>query len=241
MNIQPAFGELESQSLEYLQPSTARQTLGCYKCPLGYSKTGLQAIRKNAIEKSQIVLNSHLDARATHTYYFAVLLPSLSYSLPVSHYSSKSLVEVDKKVTGPFLNKLGYSRSTPRVGQYGPTSLGRVNMHQLKDIQGSGQILQLLKHLRIQSPFQKMGLIALHWAQLQSGFHIPLLQDPVVPAPHLESLYITSLRELLLFFNKWKHCHRALLHYSIILGSRLSYNGGCVITNNSMIYQRHMQ
>jgi hypothetical protein len=30
MNIQPAFGESESQSLEYLQPSTARRTLGCY-------------------------------------------------------------------------------------------------------------------------------------------------------------------------------------------------------------------
>jgi hypothetical protein len=59
MNIQPAFGESESQSLEYLQPSTARRTLGCYKCPSGNSKTGLQAIRKNAIEKSQIVLNSH--------------------------------------------------------------------------------------------------------------------------------------------------------------------------------------
>jgi hypothetical protein len=109
MNIQPAFGEWESQSLEYLQPSTARRILGYYKCPSGNSKIGLQAIRKNAIEKSQIVLNSHLDAWATHTYYFAVLLPSLSYSLPVSHYFSKSLDEVDKKVAAPFLNKLGYS------------------------------------------------------------------------------------------------------------------------------------
>jgi hypothetical protein len=69
MNIQPAFGESESQSLEYLRPSTARRTLGCYKCPSGNSKIGLQAIQKNAIEKSQLVLNSHLDARVTHTYY----------------------------------------------------------------------------------------------------------------------------------------------------------------------------
>jgi hypothetical protein len=91
INIQPAFGESESQSLEYLQPNMAGLTLGCYKCPSGNSKTGLQAIKKNAIEKSQIVLTSHLDARAMHTYYFGVLLPSLSYSLPVSHYSSKSL------------------------------------------------------------------------------------------------------------------------------------------------------
>jgi hypothetical protein len=201
MNIQPAFGESESQSLEYLQPSTARRTLGCYKCPSGNSKMGLQAIQKNAIEKSEIVLNSHLDARATHTYYFAVLLPSLSYSLPVSHYSSKSLNEVDKKVAASFLNKLGYSLSTPRAVRYGPTRFGGVNMHQLRDIQGSGQILQLLKHLRIQSPFQKMWLIALHWAQLQSRIHIPLLRDPTVPAPHLESLYISSLREFLSSIN----------------------------------------
>jgi hypothetical protein len=104
INIQPAFGASESQSLENLQPNTARRTLSCYKCPLGNSKTGLQAIWKYAIEKSQIVLNSHLDARATHTYYFAVLLPSLSYSLPISHYSSKSLDKVDKKIASPFLN-----------------------------------------------------------------------------------------------------------------------------------------
>jgi hypothetical protein len=126
INIQPAFGESESQSLEYLHPSTAQCTLGCYKCPSGNSKTGLQVIWKNAIEKSQIVLNSHLDARAKHTYYFTVLLSSLSYPLPVSHFSSKK---------APFKNKLGYSRSTPRAVQYGPTKFGGVNMHQLKDIQ----------------------------------------------------------------------------------------------------------
>jgi hypothetical protein len=96
INIQPAFGESDSQSLEYLQPSKARRTLGCYKC--------LQEIPNQDsrnIEKSQIVLNSHLDARATNTYYFAILLPSLSYSLPVSHYSSKSLDKVDKKIAAP--------------------------------------------------------------------------------------------------------------------------------------------
>jgi hypothetical protein len=198
INIQPRFGESESQSLEYLQQSTSRRTLGCYKCPSGNFKTGPQAIRKNAIEKSQIVLNSHLDTRATHTYYFAVLFPSLSYSLlPISHYSSKCLGDVDKKIAAPFMNKLGYSRSTLRALRCGSTKFGGVNMHQPKDIQGSGQIFQLLKHLRIQSPFQKMWLIALHWAQLQSGFHTPLLQDPTVPAPHLEGLYIMSLREFL--------------------------------------------
>jgi hypothetical protein len=48
INIQPVFGESESQSLEYLQPSTARRTLGCYKCLSGNSKTGLQDNKNNA-------------------------------------------------------------------------------------------------------------------------------------------------------------------------------------------------
>jgi hypothetical protein len=188
-------------------------------------------------------LNSHLDARVTHTYYFAVLLPRLSYSLPVtSHYSSKNLDEVDKKIAAPFLNKLGDSRSMPQAVRYGPTRFGGVNMHQLKDIvQGSGQILQILKHLRIQSPFQKMWLIALHWAQLQSGYHVPLLQDPTVPAPHLESLYITSLREFLALINGsivTDHCYTIPLQWvhdraimDVVITSNIFTSSECKIIN----------
>jgi hypothetical protein len=59
----------------------------------GFQTGLLQAIQKNAIEKSHIVLNSHLDARATHTYYFAILLPSLSYSLPsaITHLKASAM------------------------------------------------------------------------------------------------------------------------------------------------------
>jgi hypothetical protein len=195
LNIQPAFGESDSQSLEYLQQSTARRTHGCYKFPSRNSKTGLQAIRQNAIEKSQIVLNSHLDAWATHTYSFSVLLPSLSYSLPVSHYSlpvrhysSNRLDEVDKNIEAPFLNKLGYSRSTPRAVWYGPTRFGGVNMQQLKDIQGSGQIRQLLKHLRIQSPFQKICIGHNYRAGFIShSFKIPRFLLPICDCEDLWS------------------------------------------------------
>jgi hypothetical protein len=55
--------------------------------------------------------------------------------------------------------------------------------------------------LHVQSSFQKMWLISLQWAQLQSRFHVPLLLDPMVPAPNLESLYISSLREFLASIN----------------------------------------
>jgi hypothetical protein len=72
-----------------------------------------------------------------------------------------------------------------------------VNLHPLKDIQGSGQILQCLKHLRTLSVVQQLWLIALRWAQLQSGFQKPILEDPHTPIPHLESQYIHSIRQFL--------------------------------------------
>jgi hypothetical protein len=121
-------------------------------------------------------------------------------------------------------------------------------MHHLKDIQGSGQILQLLKHLRVQSPFQKMWLIALHWAQLQSGFHVPLLQDPKVPAPHLESLYISSLREFLASINGSKvteHSYtipmqrthdRAIM--DLVIASNLFTSTECKIINYCRMFLR---
>jgi hypothetical protein len=102
------------QNLEYLRLGQPRKTLGCYKCPSGNPKLGLETLLQKAIDKSSLIQNSCLDPRVTHTYYFAVLLPSLSYTLPVSHYSNQALATVDKKVAIPFLNKLGYSRSTAR-------------------------------------------------------------------------------------------------------------------------------
>jgi hypothetical protein len=103
------------QNLEYLRPGQPRKTLGCYKCPSGNpTPAGLETMLQKAINKSSLIQNSCLDPRATHTYYFAVLLPSLSYTLPVSHYSNQALGTVDKKIAIPFLNKLGYLRSTPR-------------------------------------------------------------------------------------------------------------------------------
>jgi hypothetical protein len=47
-------------------------------------------------DQCSLIQNSCLDPRATHTYYFAVLLPSLSYTLPVSHYSNQALDTVDQ-------------------------------------------------------------------------------------------------------------------------------------------------
>jgi hypothetical protein len=108
---------------------------------------------------------------------------------------------VDKKIAIPFLNKLGYSRSTPRPVRCGPLKYGGVNLHPLKDSQGSGQILQCLKHLRTPSVVQRLWLIALHWAQLQSSFQKPILEDSNTPIPHLESQYIHSIRQFLQSIN----------------------------------------
>jgi hypothetical protein len=76
-------------------------------------------------------------------------------------------------------------------------------MHQLKDIQGSGQIVQLLKHLRIQSPFQKMLLIVLHWvcAITERVSHPTPSRSYSSRSPFGKSLHIQFAR--VSFFHKW--------------------------------------
>jgi hypothetical protein len=84
-----------------------------------------------------------------------------------------------------------------------------------------------------------MWLIALHWAQLQTRFHTPLLQDPKVPAPHLESLYIGSLREFLVSVNGsiiTEHYDRAIME--VVITSNLFNPTECKIINYCRMFLR---
>ncbi|KAG7359838.1 hypothetical protein IV203_034936 [Nitzschia inconspicua] len=131
--------------IKYLQPTTSRKTLGCYKCPAGGHKQSLQAITENAIAKATLVAKSALDPKCTMRYYTSVFLPSVTYPLPTCSIPEKQLWKLHNKTAGLFLNRLGYSRKTPRAVVFGPPSLGGANFRPLYDDQGSRQVELILK------------------------------------------------------------------------------------------------
>ncbi|KAG7357612.1 hypothetical protein IV203_002300 [Nitzschia inconspicua] len=75
---------------KYLQPTTSRKTMGCYKCPAGGHKQSLQAITENAIAKATLVAKSAEDPKCTMRYYTSVFLPSVTYPLPTCSIPEKT-------------------------------------------------------------------------------------------------------------------------------------------------------
>ncbi|KAG7371094.1 hypothetical protein IV203_019664 [Nitzschia inconspicua] len=53
--------------IKYLQPTSSRKTLGCYKSPAGKYKLSLQAITENAMGKTALVAKSVLDPKCIVT------------------------------------------------------------------------------------------------------------------------------------------------------------------------------
>jgi hypothetical protein len=124
-------------------------------------------------------------------------LPSVTYPLPTSSIPEKNLVKLQHQTAWRFLNRLGYSRHTPRAVVFGPSSLGGANFRPLYDEQGSRQVELVLKHLRTPSGINDHLRIALSWIQRLSGTSYSILEKPSIPLPHLETVFFPSLRSYL--------------------------------------------
>ena len=111
--------------------------------------------------------------------------------------SERSLTNIQNKAARLFLNRLGYSRSTPNAVVFGPSKLGGADFRPLYDEQGSKQMELVLKHLRSRTAATDHLRIALSWAQQMSGVSTPILQDPAMHLPHLTTKFFPSLRQYL--------------------------------------------
>ena len=71
-------------------------------------------------------------------------------------------------------------------------------MRHLSHEQGSAKIEHLTEHLRGETTQVLLHFqIALHWAQFNAGVSSPILQQPQLKPPHLESIWFKDLRDFL--------------------------------------------
>jgi ribonuclease HI len=187
----------EPTSLKYLSPFSPRKTLGCYKSPSPNVKASLDYIATIATTKSKAVMNSSIDAKSAWRYYFAVFLPSVTYSLPTNVIPERQLQTLQNATVRPILNKMGYPKSLPHAIVYGPTSLGGLGLRSFYDEQGSTKMELVLKHLRSNTLVTTQVHIALAWCQRLCGTSLPILEFPSRDLPHLETTFFPSLRQYL--------------------------------------------
>ena len=136
-------------------PYNDHETLGCFKSPSGNQVTQLLALREKSNRHLDVIQSSPFQRQDAWTYYYAIFLPSIGYSLPVSHFTERELIPIQQKPTRLLLAKAGFNRNTKQAIIFGPKALGGLAWRTLYDIQGIGQVDLFLKHWRCESPLSQ--------------------------------------------------------------------------------------
>jgi hypothetical protein len=143
------------------------------------------------------LLRSDLSKQDAWIAYFAVFVPSMTYSLPVSHHSKKKLRELQSIPTRSVLMKTGFNCNTSHRVVFGPSWYGGLGFRDLFVEQGISQVELLISYLRAASPQGQLFRIAIAWWQLVVSVSYPLLQRPNTVIPYLEPNWLSALRRFL--------------------------------------------
>jgi hypothetical protein len=154
-------------------------------------------LQETATSYARRILTSPLSKRDAWIAYHTVFIPSMTYTFPVTHQSSKSLRRLQSAPTRSTLNKIGFNRNTPHAVAFGPTIYNGLAMRDLTVEQGIGQLQLLIRHVRAESIQGSLFLITLSWWQHLAGVSFPLLQDTATPLPFLDADLPSSIRSYL--------------------------------------------
>ena len=191
----------EDHQLQYLSPYTSHKTLGHYKEPAGTQQEQYKQLQKKSDNSVEFMRTCSLTREEAWTYYYACYLPSIGYPLTHSYFSSKQLDNIQRKAMSIIFAKCGYNRNTKRDLLYGPLELGGANFRKLYDQQGIGQVQLFLRHWRQQSTAGRLLRCVVAWAQYCAGTSTPILEEVHQELPHLESKWLSSLRQYLAYIN----------------------------------------
>jgi hypothetical protein len=186
-----------SEPVKQLNFDEAHQYLGNRLSTDMQMTSAYKALFDTACQFSARVLCSNLSRRDTWVAYFAVFVPSMTYTLPVSHHSQKRLTKLQSAATRATLMKLGFNRNTAHRVVYGPSRYEGLGFRDLFVEQGIGQVEMLVRHLRANSTQGILIRITLAWWQLVVGVSYPLLETPNMAIPHLAPNWLSSMRSFL--------------------------------------------
>jgi hypothetical protein len=94
-------------------------------------KDALATLTKTASTFAARLLCSNLSQRDTWVAYVAVFVPSMPYTLPISHHSAKSLVTLQSAPTRAAPMKIGFNRNAAKRVVYGPSRYGGLGFRDL--------------------------------------------------------------------------------------------------------------
>ena len=192
------------QHLDHDQP---HRTLGCRiatgfhpdKCSTATKTASTHAtyLQETADAYATGLAQTSVTQKQASMGYHGIFLPRMTFGLGVCPISKKKLIKIQKRTKKVTLHKLGFMASTPNAVVYGALQHGGLGLRHLYIERGIAQTILLIRHVRANSDQGTMVRIALDWWQQSAGVNFPLLLNPAVPVPYLESNWLTSLRDFL--------------------------------------------
>lgn len=196
---------LESELSQYpllsqfqsLATNVAHKTLGTFQTPNGQVFSQFQALMEKAQRYRKVSQIAHLTKKEAHTLYYAIILPSMTYTFQTTHLSQSAMKKLQSKSTNMVIAKMGIARTTASAVLHGPKSLGGFAFREFFSIQGIHQTLFTIKSWRQTNEKSKLLVIAATWVQFSLGIEEFFLHNVSTPLPHMESDWFASLRTFL--------------------------------------------
>jgi exonuclease III len=183
--------------LEHSSAYQAYKTLGTYQAATKRQKTQFEMLQKKAGSLVRTLALSSCSANAAWLYYSSIFMKGIGYPLAVSRLSKTQLHQLQAPMTSLTLNRLGYPRSTSRTVVFGSRFFGGLEFASLATTQGAGKITLLLRHLRTPGDPRDFAMIVLDRLQYNAGVGYPILEYPKEAIPHLEGIWMPTVREYL--------------------------------------------
>eukprot|EP00957_Ditylum_brightwellii_P028855 2180302-Ditylum_brightwellii.AAC.1 len=98
--------------------------------------------------------------------YKTILLPSLTYSIPLMALTTTPCEKINAILYPRLLARLGYNSSFPQAVAFASKDYGRIELYHIKALHIYHQIDYLLKHIRTQTVSGRAALCLIRWGQL---------------------------------------------------------------------------
>ena len=191
------------QQLQLLSPYTAHKTLGHFKEPAGTQKEQFRQLKTRIDETVSFLWKVPLSRSESWTFYYGYYIPSVTYPLSSSHFTRAQLDSVQKKALSILLARCGYNRNMKRAVVFGPLEYGGASFLRLYDHQGIGQVTSFMRNWRKNTVAGQLLRVLVAWCNFSVGMGSSVVTDVYTPLPHLESMWIGSLREYLASVGAW--------------------------------------
>ena len=174
--------------------------LGCRQAADGNMKEEFSFRKQQCNDLANRARGSRLSCREAHLLLHTRILKTVTYSMPVTSFTTTQCKRLNTIIDKVMLNKLGLNRNMPKIVLYSPLEKGGMNYPSFSILQDQLGIINLIKQLRWNKTIANDILVTLSAIQFTSGMCTPVLMDTSTNISYVPPGWLLHIRSRL---NAW--------------------------------------